>query len=564
MTCDSDGIYIAMTGTPLLTKKERSNLKFGDYIHKYFYDKSIADGYTLRIKKEQIDTAVKAEIRENLELENKNLESKDIYESDDYVESISKYIERDFKEFRLINSDNTIGAMIVCRSNRQAKLINEWFNKNSSLRSGLVMSDSENNAIQSELNEQNQVNFRENGFPDILVVHYMLTTGYDVKRLKKMYLLRGPHAQSLLQTISRVNRPYKSPAGKVYQYGYVVDFVDIEKEYTSTLNAYIKELEEDMNEDSDEEVSLDGLVVDKDDIKRKFDRLSDELKTFIAKDNIEQFVQMMQNFNKEGLLKIKKLLTAIKECSIEFKLSRAEEYCDLIDNDKINKYLRAINDRISFINLTTQTINTLDIMNNDEVINVIYEFIKTKITVLDPGKFALTDEEFNKIKTEITNVQNEIKKNKNKKDIKVQKLEDLLKEIFGKLQMFEYSSIDELTDELRIAYEDAKRINEENDRLSQAYGGSYGFVKTLSDGVIETDMDRSIIERFLDIVYSNIKDAIYYDALIIQGEKGFISSTKAKITKLLVKEDLYSKIKKYYDEMLEILYTNLLIYKESV
>ena len=72
MTCDTNGIYIAMTGTPLLTKKERSNLKFGDYIHKYFYDKSIADGYTLRIKKEQIDTTAKAEIRENLELENKS------------------------------------------------------------------------------------------------------------------------------------------------------------------------------------------------------------------------------------------------------------------------------------------------------------------------------------------------------------------------------------------------------------------------------------------------------------------------------------------------------------
>lgn len=53
MICDSNGVYIVMTGTPLLTKKERSNLKFGDYIHKYFYDKSIADGYTLRIKKDK-------------------------------------------------------------------------------------------------------------------------------------------------------------------------------------------------------------------------------------------------------------------------------------------------------------------------------------------------------------------------------------------------------------------------------------------------------------------------------------------------------------------------------
>ena len=564
MTCDTNGIYIAMTGTPLLTKKERSNLKFGDYIHKYFYDKSIADGYTLRIKKEQIDTTAKAEIRENLELENKNLDSKDVYESDDYVESISKYIERDFKQFRLINTDNTIGAMIVCRSNRQAKLVNEWFNKHSSLKSGLVMSDSENNVIQNEINEQNQINFRENGFPDILVVHYMLTTGYDVKRLKKMYLLRGPHAQSLLQTISRVNRPYKSPNGKVYQYGYIVDFVDIEKEYNSTLNAYIKELEEDMNEGSDDEVSLSGLVVDKDDIKKKFDKLSVELKQFIPNDNIEQFVQMMQYFNKDALLKIRKLLIKIKECSIEFKLSRAEEYYDLIDNDRTNKYLRAVNDRISFINLTTQTINTLDIMNNDEVVNVIYEFIKTKITILDLGKFALTDEEFERIKKEITNVQNEIKKNKNKKDIKIQKLEDLLKKIFERLRMFEYSSLDELTDELRTAYEEAKKINEENDRLSQAYGGSYGFVKTLSDGVIETDIDRSILEKFLIVAYNSIKDTIYDDALIVQGKKGFVDSTKAKITKQLVKDGLFSKIKDIYDDLLEILYTNLLLYKESI
>ena len=69
MVCDNEGVYIALTGTPLLSKKERSNLKFGDYIHKYFYDKSIADGYTLRIKKESIETAERTLIRENLPLE---------------------------------------------------------------------------------------------------------------------------------------------------------------------------------------------------------------------------------------------------------------------------------------------------------------------------------------------------------------------------------------------------------------------------------------------------------------------------------------------------------------
>lgn len=564
MTCDANGIYIAMTGTPLLTKKERSNLKFGDYIHKYFYDKSIADGYTLRIKKEQIDTTAKAEIKENLDIENQDLNSKDVYESDDYIESISKYIEKDFKQFRFINTDDTIGGMIVCRSNPQAKAIHEWFKKNSKITTGLVMSDSENNVIQSDINKQNQINFRENGYPDMLVVHYMLTTGYDVKRLKKMYLLRGPKAQSLLQTISRVNRPYKSPTGKVYKYGYIVDFVDIEKEYNNTLDAYIKELEADMNEDSDEEVSLSGLVIDKEDIKKKFDKLVLDLKTFISVDNIEMFVNMMQYFNKDALLKIRKLLTSVKDCSIEFKLSRATEYENLIDDDKVNKYLKAVNDRISFINLTTQTLNTLDIMNNDEVVNVIYEFIKTKITILDLSKFTLTPDDYGKIKDVVSKVQDEIRKNKNKKDIKVQKLETLLKKIFEKLQMFEYDSVDELTDELKIALEESRKINEENERLSKTYGGSYGFVKTLSDCVVETDIDRSVLEKVLAIVYENIKDTIYDDALIVQGKKGFVDATKSKVTKILLKEKLYTTIKASYDDILEILYVNLLLYKDSI
>lgn len=564
MTCDSNGIYIAMTGTPLLSKKERSNLKFGDYIHKYFYDKSIADGYTLRIKKEQIDTAAKAEIRENLDIENQNLDSKDVYESDDYIVGVSKYIERDFRQFRLVNTDQAIGGMIVCRSNAQAKKINEWIKKNSKLTSGLVMSDTENNAVQSALNKEHQINFRESGFPDILVVHYMLTTGYDVKRLKKMYLLRGPHAQSLLQTISRVNRPYKSPSGKVYQYGYIVDFVDIEKEYNNTLDAYIKELEANMNERGDDEVSLSGLVFDKEDIKNKLDKYAAELKQFISVENIEDFVNMMQYYNKDALIKIRKLLTGIKDCSVEFKLSRAEEYSKLIDDDKTNKFLKVVNDRIAFINLSSKVVDTLDIMNNEEVIKVVYEFIKTKISILDLGKFMLTDDEFDKVKHVLTDLQEEVQKNKNKKDIKVQKLEELLKKIFEKLEVLEYTSIDELSDELKSALEEAKKINEDNDRLSRTYGGSFAFVKTLSDAVIETNIDRSDLESFLKVVYENIKETIYDDALIIQGKKGFVDSTKQKVTILLVKGKQYQKIKTHYDEILEMLYVDLLLYKESI
>ena len=273
---------------------------------------------------------------------------------------------------------------------------------------------------------------------------------------------------------------------------------------------------------------------------------------------------MMNFYNKEALLKIRKLLIGVKECSIEFKLSRADEYSKLIDDDKVNKYLKTVNDRISFINLTTNTIDTLDIMNNDEVINVIYEFIKTKVTVIDLSKFVIGDEEYKKVTEAITGLQNEIKSNKNKKDIKIQKLEDLIKDIFRRLEMNEFTSIDELSEELRKAYEEAKAINEENQRLSVTYGGSFAFVKTLSEAVIETNIDRSDIEKLLIVIYNAIKDTVFDDALKAQGKLGFVTATKSKVTVELLKSGLYKKIKNNYDDILEMLYVNLLLYKESI
>ena len=140
----------------------------------------------------------------------------------------------------------------------------------------------------------------------------------------------------------------------------------------------------------------------------------------------------------------------------------------------------------------------------------------------------------------------------------------LLQRIFEKLSVAEYDSIDELTEELRKAYEEAKRINEENERLAQLFGGSYAFVKTLSDAVLETNLNRSDIETLLSIVYENIKDTVYDDVLIMQGKKGFVDSTKALVTKIIIKNGLYKIVKSYYDDILEMLYVNLLNYKETI
>lgn len=560
MTCDVDAVYIALTGTPLLSKKERSNLKFGDYIHKYFYDKSIADGYTLRIKKENIDTIAKSEIKKNLDIEDNRLNDKDVFESDAYVNALGAFIEKDFVNFRLQNTDNTIGGMIVCRTNPQAKKVHKWFKQNSNIKTGLVITD-QNDPTQSQINKNNQIDFRDSYVPDMLVVNFMLTTGYDVKRLKKMYLLRGPHAQSLLQTISRVNRPYKSPNGKVYKYGYIVDFVDIEKEYDNTIEAYIKELEADLNENGENEGSLAGIVIDKEDINKKYHKYAEELEDIISTENLERFSKQLTLYNKETLLKIRRLLNGIKECETEFILSRALDYAKQIDSDKNKKLLRAVQERIDFINLSSRTVDMMNVISNDEVVEILYEFIKTKILILDLGQFTPDNPIYKRFEKTVREIQHEIKNNINKGDIKVVKLDQLLQEIFNKLSISDLSDLDSITDELLEALKQARDINYENDRLAQIYGGNYAFVKTYQDAIEKYSVDKSDVEKMLVHVYEDIKDVLEADTLIVQGRKNFTDSIKHDVTKLLLKDNIYVNVKGFYDQILNELYTNLQLFK---
>ncbi len=558
MTCDTEGVYIALTGTPILTKKERSNLKFGDYIHKYFFDKSIADGYTLRIKKENIETVEKSKIKQNLEVEDSRLDDKDVYESDAYVASLSSYIERDFKNFRFINADQTLGAMIVCRSNRQASLVHKWFEDNSKFKTGLVITDT-SDPKQKLANHNNQIDFHDSNTPDILVVHFMLTTGYDVKRLKKMYLLRGPQSHSLLQTISRVNRPYKSPTGKTYKYGYITDFIDIEKEYKNAVAAYIKELEDDMNKNGENEGSLSGLVIDKDTIFDKYKKLVDELKGYpVNTDNLELFSQNLTMLNKDTLLKLRRILKGMKDCYNELRLSNATDYLAQIDIKRIDKLLSLVQKRIDFENLKSAPVDMLSIMNNEEVLETLYTFIKTGIAILDLSKFNKDSPELKKLNRVISAIQKAIQDNKNLKSNRIAKLDRLLKEVFDKLNI---DNIEQMTEELEKALKEATEINEENDRLASMYDDHFAFVRSLQDITQDSLLEKDVAEKFLKIVYEDRKDVLTNDSLTVQGKKNFVDTVKANITTKLLKEKLYKDIKPIYDRILGDLYTNLQLYR---
>ena len=565
MLVDPDAIYLAMTGTPLLSKKERSSLKFGDYIHKYFYDKSIADGYTLRIKKEQIDTTARTELRKNLELEDGKPMKDGVLESEDYINALCKFVEKDFQYFRLTNNDNTIGGMIVCCSNPQAKKIKDWFDHHSTLSAGLVISDDD---VLTAANKATQIAFKNTLQPDILVVHLMLTTGYDVNRLKKMYLLRNAHEHNLLQTISRVNRPYRSPNGRNYQYGYIVDFVDIEAEYDRTIEMYLKEINEEFNEDEDTG-NMNGLVIGPDDINKRYLKLKSDLDGMIDTTNLEMFAKILTYMNKDGLLTIRRYLNGIKDCHTEFLLSRAIEYAKQIDIDHIRKLLKITQDRIDFINLKTTPTSLLAIIDNHDVVNIIYEFFKTKISILDLGKNQELLDKFSnspgysKLTETVTEIQREVKKNRNHNQIEMIKLDELLQKIFAMLEIADIDNLASINEELAKVLAEIRRINEENDRLAARYDGDYAFVKTYTDAVeIHPDLSKEDIASVMDVVYAAVKDVRNTNILTIQQRDNFVGIVKKNTTAALLKSGLYKKLnlKDWYTDILNETYVNMKIF----
>ena len=127
---DPHAIKIGLTGTPLLGDEYNSKTLFGGYIHKYYYNASIKDGYTLRLIREEIETEYKLQLKKTLEqievLKGKS-NRKVVYADESFVEPMLDYIVKDFEQARLLQDDATLGAMVICDSSEQAKMMSEIF-----------------------------------------------------------------------------------------------------------------------------------------------------------------------------------------------------------------------------------------------------------------------------------------------------------------------------------------------------------------------------------------------------------------------------------------------------
>lgn len=343
---DVNAVKIGLTGTPLIgvtAGNVNTRELFGDYIHKYYYNASIADGYTLRLIREAISSQYKAELQTalaQLEVERGSFDRKEIYAHPHFVRPMLDYILDDFAKFRKTNQDDDLGAMVVCDSAEQARQLFDHFQKisNHNLTASLILHD-----VGTKEEREKWISDFKTGKTDILFVYNMLLTGFDAPCLKKLYLGRLIKAHNLLQALTRVNRTYKS-----YRYGYVVDFADIQSEFDKTNRAYWDELS---NELGDEIGSYSQLFKTAEEIEQEITDIKNALFDFDT-ENAEEFCSQINRVeDKKQLLALKKALQTARELYNVLRLQGSHEFLEHLDFGKLNLLYRETTARLDTLNL---------------------------------------------------------------------------------------------------------------------------------------------------------------------------------------------------------------------
>lgn len=455
---DREGIFIGLTGTPLIGENYSTKDIFGDYIHKYYYNKSIADGYTLKLIREGIETSYKTELNNTLDEIKKLLgisSEEEIFAHPKYTKALTKYIVDDFIKSRLMYNDETIGGMIVCDSQAQARNVFQNLDEYN-VSKALILYNEDDKKTRSE-----EVDDFKKGKIDILVVQNMLLTGFDAPRLKKIYLGRVIKAHNLLQTLTRVNRPYKN-----FKYGYVVDFADIREEFDRTNAAYFNELQQQLGEDFK---TYSNIFLSQEEIEKSIKEIENKLFEYDS-ENLEIFSQQINELEKKNLIDLKKIMITYKDL---YNVIKAFGYNDLLGRikiDRVSKMVHEVERRIDIINLTNKESQDTASMLNVALANIDFNFRK-----ISEEELVIAD----KYKQKFDEVRKEFLLNIDKDDMKYILLFREYNALFTSINFEDLTVVDMNNNTVKLddLMKKIHSLNESNNRLLVKYSGDEKYVK---------------------------------------------------------------------------------------
>ncbi len=524
---DKESIKIGLTGTPLLGSDYNSKSLFGTYIHKYYYNASIKDGHTLRLIREEIDTSYKLTLQkalEEIEVLRGSIGKTGVYAHPKFVEPMLEYIIKDFEKARISMNDNGIGGMVVCDSADQAKMMFEIFQNNYEVRARLSdvdildKEDSFNakrkrgskvtsaalilHDIGTKEDRKKKVRAFKRGEIDFLFVYNMLLTGFDAKRLKKLYIGRVIKAHNLLQMLTRVNRTYKE-----FGYGYVVDFADIEKEFEKTNADYFKELQSELGDEID---NYSNLFKPVEEIDAEISEIKDVLFHFDTM-NPEVFSKQISEINsRPEILKITKALNNAKNLYNIIRLSGDYAMLDKLDFQQLAVLSREANNRLALINFKETLENKVDSTN---LLNVALEDVIFAFTKIGEAEMLLADE----LQDTLRRTREGMSGNFDPRDPKFISLKEELERLFNKKNLSEVST-QEMKSNINLLNEihnKAVELERQNQLLKAKYDNDEKYAR-LHKRLMEKDPLTESETKLFDALHS-LKHSV--DSQIMKNSK---------------------------------------------
>ncbi len=566
--CDKTAIKIALTGTPLLednAQDKATKNTFGNYLHTYSYTESIKDRHTLKLQLEIIEKSYKEKLQkiyrllqESITIEDIEVKKETIFNHERYIKTMLYYIIRDLLNFRRVNNDENLKAMVVCFSSTQAKLANLLFNDVQEK----VLQENPNlrilNKLQSSLilHDEQEVKEKIYSFKhedtDIVFVFNMLLTGFDLPNLKRLYIHRELKDHNLLQALARVNRSYNNMS-----FGYLIDFVGIKENYDKTTDDYLKELNQFNQGDSNIKDNLKDMFADRETLEKDIKNAYDDLFNYPI-DDVEAMTSAIVGISgMNELLKVSHAINTLKERYNLIRTSNDEKILSLkekMDIEKISKISSMLHKKAKHLH-ALKNINEPKNPNDLIVLEDIIALLDFKIEFKESKELRFKEQE--EISAKYKQAKEMLEKIPDKQDKEVQKISKELSKLIQ--EPLTNHNFDGISHSYSVIISQLQQHKEQTTNLLNKYNNDRAYVithKRLHNRLMEENISKGIF-MLLSALKKALDERISKRQEILNEETTLKTAIKVELRDAFNKNPSLKDLQKEKEFIVQTLFNEL-------
>ncbi|WP_341467161.1 DEAD/DEAH box helicase family protein [Helicobacter pylori] len=566
--CDKTALKIALTGTPLLednAQDKATKNTFGNYLHTYSYAESIKDRHTLKLQLEIIEKSYKEKLQaiyrllqESITIEDIEVKKERIFNHEKYIKEMLYYIIRDLLNFRRVNNDENLKAMVVCFSSTQAKLANLLFNEVQEK----VLQENPNlrilNKLKSSLilHDEQEVKEKIYSFKhedtDIVFVFNMLLTGFDLPNLKRLYIHRELKDHNLLQALARVNRSYNNMS-----FGYLIDFVGIKENYDKTTDDYLKELNQFNQSDSNIKDNLKDMFADRNILEKDIKNAYDDLFNYPI-DDVEGMTSAIVNISKMSeLLKVSQAINTLKERYNLIRTSSDEKILSLkekMDIEKIHKISSMLHKKAKHLH-ALKNINDPKNPNDLIMLEDLIALLDFKIEFKESKELRFKEKE--EISAKYKQAKEILEKIPDKQDKEVQKISKELSKLIQ--EPLTNDNFDGISHSYSVIISQLQQYNQQTTNLLNKYNNDRAYVithKRLHNRLMEENISKGIF-TLLSALKKALDERIFKRQEILNEETTLKTAIKIELRDAFKEDPSLKDLQKETEFIAQTLFNEL-------